>query len=139
MGSRDDREDTRDAGIFRTSIHQLGIQGEIEGMTFGERIHKIFYGVRDDKEMENWFLTLAPIAVAFIFFFIFMMPLHIQDKDLILVVGAGAGLSGLQAYWIYRGWIRADGMTLLQGILGLAAVVAATWAYVTIFRDMIIK
>ncbi len=108
-------------------------------MTFGERIHKIFYGVRDDKEMENWFLTLAPIAVAFIFFFIFMMPLHIPDKDLILVVGAGAGLSGLQAYWIYRGWVRADGMTLLQGILGLAAVVAGTWVYVTIFRDMIIK
>ena len=108
-------------------------------MTFRERIHKIFYGVRDDKEMENWFLTLTPIAVAFIFFFIFMMPLRIENKDLILVIGAGAGLAGLQTYWIYRGWIRGDGMTLLQGLLGLAAVLGATWAYVEYLRDWFIR
>ncbi len=100
-------------------------------MKLTERLSKMFGEYRDDKEMEKWVMSLAPLTIAFLFFVIFMMPVEIENKDLILVAAGCAGFAGLQAYWVVRGWKRAEGMTILQGLIGIgiAMVVALGYLY----------
>ena len=75
---------------------------------------------RDEKEIERWLFSLTPLGVAFCFFFVFMLPMDIPNKHLILVTGAAAGFAGLQSYWVFRGWQRSEGSTVIMGIIGIA-------------------
>ena len=105
-------------------------------MRITEKLSRMFSEHRDDKEMETWVLSLGPLMVAFVFFLVFMMPIEIEDKDIILVGAAVAAFAGLQGYWVVRGWRREDGMTILQGILGIAAAIAGAWLYIFVLRDI---
>ena len=42
---------------------------------------------------------------------------------------AAAGFSGLQAYWIARGWRRNEGLTVVLGIVGIAFALLLAWLY----------
>ena len=99
-------------------------------MKLNEKLQKLTEGHRDAEEMSNWIFSLTPLGVAFIFYFIFLLPMDIENKNLLYVIGAAAGFSGLQAYWIYRGWRRNDGSTVLLGLIGIMFAVILTWAYV---------
>ena len=41
-----------------------------------------------------------------------------------------AGIIGLETYWIFRGWTRGDGLTMLLGIVSVIAVSALVWWYI---------
>jgi len=103
-------------------------------MSFGEKLKKMFGGVRDPAEMSTWIFSLTPLGIAFTFYFVFLLPMEIENKDLLYVVGAAAGFSGLQAYWIARGWKRNDGMTVVLGMVGIAFAFILTWAYIGLTR-----
>jgi hypothetical protein len=107
-------------------------------MKLTERLSKMFNEYRDDKEMEKWVMSLAPLTIAFLFFVIFMMPVAVNDKDLILVGAGCAGFAGLQAYWVVRGWKRAEGMTILQGLVGIVAAGGVAWVYVNFLRNALV-
>ena len=103
-------------------------------MGFGEKFKKMFGNVRDPAEMSTWIFSLTPLGIAFTFYFVFLLPMEIENKDLLYVVGAAAGFSGLQAYWIARGWKRNDGMTVVLGMVGIAFAFVLTWAYIGLTR-----
>ena len=99
-----------------------------------KKIKKMFGNVRDPAEMSTWIFSLTPLGIAFSFYFVFLLPLEIENKDLLYVVGAAAGFSGLQAYWISRGWKREDGITVILGIVGIVFAFILTWAYIGLTR-----
>jgi hypothetical protein len=103
-------------------------------MSFGEKMRKMFGKERDPAEMSTWIFSLTPLGIAFCFYFVFLLPMDIPNKDLLYVVGAAAGFSGLQAYWIARGWKRNEGMTVVLGILGIGFAILLTWAYIGLTR-----
>lgn len=105
-------------------------------MKLSERLVKMFSQYRDDKEMEKWVMSLAPLTVAFLFFMVFMLPVQIDNKDLILVGAGCAGFAGLQVYWVVRGWKRHEGMTVIQGLMGICVAGIAAWLYVNVIRGM---
>lgn len=107
-------------------------------MKLTERLAKMFSEYRDDREMEKWVMSLAPLTIAFLFFMVFMLPVQIENKDLILVGAGCAGFAGLQAYWVARGWKRAEGMTILQGLLGIGLSILVALGYVYYLRGMLI-
>ena len=104
---------------------------------FSERLKRLFAAKRDEREIQRWIFSLIPLGVAFVFFFILMLPRDIPNKDVILLTGAGAGFAGLQTYWIVRGWRRAEGLTVLLGIVGILIVGAFVWAYDTFLGDIL--
>ncbi len=104
-------------------------------MKASKKIMKMFQTQRDDKEIERWFISLAPLGLAFIFFFVFMSAMEMPNKDIVYTVGGAAGFTGLQTYWIARGWNRGDGTTILLGVGSIAFTVAIAWMYVYIFRN----
>ena len=57
---------------------------------------------------------------------------QLPNKNLVLVTGAGAGFAGLQSYWVYRGWRRNEGSTVLMGIIGIALTICAVWIYLSL-------
>jgi uncharacterized membrane protein len=99
-------------------------------MKLSERLAKMFNEHRDDKEMEKWVMSLAPLTIAFLFFVIFTLPVEIANKDLILVGAGCAAFAGLQALWVIRGWKRADGMTIIQGLMGIVVAACVPWLYI---------
>ena len=92
---------------------------------------------REHSEVQWWMFSLGPLGVAFAFFFVFVLPMQIPDKDIILVTGAAAGFAGLQAYWIFRGWQRAEGLTMLLGVVSLVAVGAFVWWYIEFLGEFL--
>jgi hypothetical protein len=48
---------------------------------------------------------------------------------MILVTGIAAGFTGLQSYWIFRGWRKNHGSTVLLGIIGIAITLGLAWGY----------
>ena len=90
-------------------------------MTNEGKLSKLLKTARDQEEVEDWILSLSPLGVAFVFFFIFLLPMDIPSKDVVLIVGTAAGFTGLQSYWIFRGWRKNHALTIL---LGTAAVVS---------------
>ena len=52
------------------------------------------------------------------------------NKDIILVTGMAAGFAGLEGYWVFRGWRKNHGSTVLMGILGIAITFALAWLYI---------
>ena len=103
-------------------------------MGFGEKFKKMFEGGRDPAEMSTWIFSLTPLGIAFSFYFVFLLPMEIENKDLLYVVGAAAGFSGLQAYWIVRGWNRDEGITVILGIVGIIFAFILTWGYIGLTR-----
>jgi hypothetical protein len=77
------------------------------------------------------------LGVAFDFFFIFMLPMQIANKDVILVTGAGAGFAGLQTFWIFRGWRREEGLTVVLGVIGIIIAAVFVWSYVTFLGEIL--
>lgn len=98
-------------------------------MSFNNKMKEMFSLERDPEEVSRWIFSLTPLGVAFIFYFIFLWPMDIENKTLLYVIGAAAGFSGLQAYWIARGWIRNEGLTVVLGIIGIAFAVLLAWLY----------
>lgn len=103
-------------------------------MKAAKKLKKMFEGERDHTEMSTWIFSLTPLGIAFTFYFVFLLPMELENKDLLYVVGAAAGFSGLQAYWISRGWKRNDGMTVVLGLVGIVFAFILTWAYIGITR-----
>ena len=93
---------------------------------------QLFKNSRDEKEVERWLFSLTPLGVAFVFFFIFLLPMDIPNKDIVLITGAAAGFAGLQSYWIFRGWRRNEGSTVIMGIIGIALTFGAVWLYISL-------
>lgn len=100
----------------------------------GHKLKRMFEGERDPAEMSTWIFSLTPLGIAFAFYFVFLLPLEIENKDLLYVVGAAAGFSGLQAYWIARGWKREEGVTVVLGFVGIFFAFVLTWAYIGLTR-----
>jgi hypothetical protein len=96
------------------------------------KLGQLFRNSRDEKEVERWLFSLTPLGVAFVFFFIFLLPMDIPNKDIVLITGAAAGFAGLQSYWIFRGWRRTEGSTVIMGVIGIALTFAAVWLYVSL-------
>jgi hypothetical protein len=96
------------------------------------KLNKMLNTSRDPQEVQDWIFSLTPLGVAFVFFFLFMLAMDIPDKTLVLVVGIAAGFTGLQSYWVFRGWCRNHFSTVLMGVIGISITLAALWAYLTI-------
>jgi hypothetical protein len=100
------------------------------------KLSKLLKTQRHPQEVEEWILSLTPLGVAFVFFFIFLLPMEIPRKDVILIVGTAAGFTGLQSYWIFRGWRKNHLLTILLGLLGIAVVLALVWLYLWLGRQI---
>ena len=100
-------------------------------MSATENQGKPFMVVRDPQEMGRWIFSLTPLGVAFVFYFIFLLPAEIANKDVLYVVGATAGFSGLQAYWVVRGWKRKEILTVILGVIGIAVAFGLAWMYMS--------
>ena len=100
----------------------------------GKKLRRMFQGERDPSEMSTWIFSLTPLGIAFAFYFVFLLPMEIENKDLLYVVGAAAGFTGLQAYWIGRGWKREEGITVVLGIVGIIFAFLLTWGYIGLTR-----
>ncbi len=103
-------------------------------MKVSQKIKKMILIPRDDKEIERWFISLAPLCLAFAFFIVFISSMEMPNKDIIYTIGGTAGFSGLQTYWIGRGWSRGDGSTVILGFIGIAFAVAIAWLYIYVIR-----
>ena len=106
-------------------------------MRITEKVDHMLEKKRDEKEVQRWIFTLIPLGVAFVFFFIFMLPMAIPNKDVILVTGAAAGFAGLQTYWIFRGWQRAEGLTVVLGLIGILIAAAFVWSYTAFLGEIL--
>jgi hypothetical protein len=95
------------------------------------KLSKLLKTSRNPQEVESWLFSLAPLGVAFVFFFIFLLPMDIPRKDVILIVGTAAGFTGLQSYWIFRGWRKNHALTIVLGLIGIAIVLALVELYLT--------
>jgi len=73
-------------------------------MEASSKLSRLLRTSRDQKEIEDWIFSLTPLGVAFVFFIIFVLPMDLPNKDMIVVTGIAAGFTGLQSYWIFRGW-----------------------------------
>ena len=93
------------------------------------KLSKLLTTSRDPQEVQDWIFSLTPLGVAFVFFFLFMLAMDIPDKTLGLVVGVSAGFTGLQSYWVFRGWRRNHFSTVLMGVIGISITLAALWLY----------
>lgn len=95
------------------------------------KLSQLLKSGRDPKEVQDWIFSLTPLGVAFVFFFIFLLPMEIPNKDIVLITGTAAGFTGLQSYWIFRGWRKNHGSTVLMGIIGIAITFALVWLYIS--------
>jgi len=58
--------------------------------------------------------------------------MDVPNKDIILITGIAAGFTGLQSYWIFRGWRKNHASTILLGLIGIAITVSLAWGYITL-------
>jgi len=106
-------------------------------MHIPEKLDHMLESQRDEEEVQRWIFSLIPLGVAFVFFFIFLLSMDVPNKDWILVIGAAAGFAGLQSYWIFRGWQRDDGLTVLLGVIGIIFAGVFVWAYIDFLGEII--
>ncbi|MGD8936477.1 MAG: hypothetical protein PVF07_08350 [Thiogranum sp.] len=106
-------------------------------MPINEKINHMMHKPRDEKEVHRWLFSLTPLGVAFAFFFLLLLPMEIGHKDMIMVIGLAAGFSGLQSYWVFRGWQREEGLTVLLGIVGIIFALLFVWAYAAVLGDVL--
>jgi len=95
------------------------------------KLSRLLRTSRDQKEIEDWIFSLTPLGVAFTFFIIFVLPMDLPNKDMVLVTGLAAGFTGLQSYWIFRGWRKNHISTMLLGIIGIGITLGLAWLYMT--------
>jgi len=91
-------------------------------MAHDGKLGKLLRTGRNPQEIESWLFSLIPLGVAFVFFFIFLLPMDIPRKDVVMVLGTAAGFTGLQSYWIFRGWRKNHALTIVLGLIGIAIV-----------------
>jgi hypothetical protein len=96
------------------------------------KLGKLLRTGRNPQEIETWLFSLIPLGVAFVFFFIFMLPMDIPRKDVVMVIGTAAGFTGLQSYWIFRGWRKNHALTIVLGLIGIAIVLWLVRLYLTL-------
>jgi hypothetical protein len=96
------------------------------------KLSKLLRTSRNPQEVEDWIFSLTPLGVAFVFFFIFLLPMDIPRKDVILIIGTAAGFTGLQSYWIFRGWRKNHALTIVLGLIGIAIVLGLVKLYLTL-------
>jgi uncharacterized membrane protein YwzB len=96
------------------------------------KLGKLLKTGRNPQEVENWLFSLIPLGVAFAFFFIFLLPMDIPRKDVVMVIGTAAGFTGLQSYWIFRGWRKNHALTIVLGLIGIAIVLGLVKLYLTL-------
>jgi hypothetical protein len=101
-------------------------------MAHDGKLGKLLKTGRNPQEVEDWLFSLIPLGVAFVFFFIFLLPMDIPRKDVVMVIGTAAGFSGLQSYWIYRGWRKNHVLTIVLGLIGIALVLGLVRLYLTL-------
>ncbi|MGB7934905.1 MAG: hypothetical protein WCH04_22330 [Gammaproteobacteria bacterium] len=101
-------------------------------MAHDGKLGKLLKTGRNPQEVEDWLFSLIPLGVAFVFFFIFLLPMDIPRKDVVMVIGTAAGFSGLQSYWIYRGWRKNHVLTIVLGLIGIALVMGLVRLYLTL-------
>lgn len=102
-------------------------------MASNSKLIQLIKTSRDPNEFQDWLFSLTPLGVAFVFFLVFLLPMDIPNKDIILVTGIAAGFAGLESYWVFRGWKKNHGSTVVLGLLGIAITVALAWSYVSVF------
>jgi len=101
-------------------------------MAHDGKFGKLLRTGRNPQEVETWLFSLIPLGVAFVFFFIFLLPMDIPRKDVVMVIGAAAGFTGLQSYWIFRGWRKNHALTIVLGLAGIAIVLGLVRLYLTL-------
>lgn len=98
-------------------------------MAADSKIRRLLTTSRDPQEVQDWIFSLTPLGVAFAFFLVFLLPMEIEHKDIILVTGIAAGFTGLQTYWIFRGWRKNHAITILLGLIGIVLTISFAWSY----------
>ncbi len=106
-------------------------------MPISEKIDKLIHTNRDQKEVQHWLFSLVPLGVALAFFFLLILPMDIAHKDMVMVTGLAAGFAGLQGYWVFRGWRREEGLTVLLGLLGIVFAALFVWVYAAVLGDVL--
>jgi len=106
-------------------------------MRITDKVNHMLEAKRDEKEVQRWIFSLIPLGVAFVFFFIFMLSIQIPNKDVILVTGAAAGFAGLQTFWIFRGWRRGEGLTIVLGVIGIGIAAVFVWSYLAFLGEIL--
>jgi hypothetical protein len=101
-------------------------------MAHDGKLGKLLRTGRNPQEIETWLFSLIPLGVAFVFFFIFLLPMDIPRKDVVMVIGTAAGFTGLQSYWIFRGWRKNHVLTIVLGLIGIAIVLGLVRLYLTL-------
>ena len=101
-------------------------------MAHDGKLGKLLRTGRNPQEIETWLFSLIPLGVAFVFFFIFLLPMDIPRKDIVMVIGTAAGFTGLQSYWIFRGWRKNHALTIVLGLIGIAIVLWLVRLYLTL-------
>ena len=101
-------------------------------MAHDGKLGKLLRTGRNPQEIETWLFSLIPLGVAFVFFFIFLLPMDIPRKDVVMVIGTAAGFTGLQSYWIFRGWRKNHALTIVLGLIGIAIVLWLVRLYLTL-------
>ena len=101
-------------------------------MAVNGKLGKLLSNSRTPKEVEDWIFSLTPLGVAFSFFLMFMLPMEIPNKIPILVIGFAAGFTGLQTYWVFRGWRKNHLSTILLGITGIVITMLLAWFYLSL-------
>lgn len=94
-----------------------------------QKLSRMNATTRDSEEIGHWFTSLAPLVVAFTFFIVFVSASAIPYKSELYVMGAAAGFSGLQIFWVVRGWRRNEATTVILGLVGIAIAVSLAWLY----------
>jgi hypothetical protein len=102
-----------------------------------DKIDHLIQSRRDSAEVQRWLFSLVPLGVAFVFFFLLILPMEITHKDMVVVTGLAAGFAGLQGYWMFRGWQRNEGLTVLLGFLGIVLAALFVWAYGAVLGDVL--
>jgi hypothetical protein len=102
-----------------------------------DKLDHLIQSHRDKTEVQRWLFSLTPLGVAFAFFFILILPMDIDHKDMVMVTGLAAGFAGLQGYWMFRGWQREEGLTVLLGFLGIVLAALFVWAYAAVLGDVL--
>jgi hypothetical protein len=96
------------------------------------KLGKLLTTSRNPQEVERWIFSLTPLGVAFVFFFVFVLPMDIPHKDIVMIVGMAAGFTGLQSYWIVRGWRKNHALTIVLGLIGVAIVLGLVTLYLSV-------
>lgn len=84
------------------------------------KLYKLMHTSRDTREAYDWVFSLTPVSVAFVFYVLFIMSANFEQTGALLVYGAAAGFTGLETYWIVRGWRNNNLSTIILSTIAIA-------------------